>query len=228
MLFNNSYPSPANVKIYIGGVYIDDAFRVDWQAQNPKTPMYSWADSQYRAVAQGREIVSGRLLINYRFPGYLLEAMRNNRQIMTPTEAATAADLKTAVDAMHYGSAAERIDALMIANEKVGGKDLRYYEAALKAINTPMHRDHKKTSYQAGAQPPFDIKITYGDVEKTHTSKTLVDCHITGEAQVISGSATGGGDMSSSGSPIYETYSFFCRSIEEAHEQGIAIPSSNT
>lgn len=215
-----NYPTPSNVKLYIGDVYLDDAYRVDWQAQNPKTPLYSWADNKYRAVAQGREIVSGRLIINYRFPGYLIAALEGQ----TGGEPIYYNDIKNAVarnvETMATATTEDRIEALMSAHTKNDdGQDLDILQAALKSINSPnlsTASKNKKTAYQAGAQIPFDIKIIYGDVEGYHLSKTLRDCHITGESQTISGAATGGGDMSSSGSPIYEVYSFFCRSVDES------------
>lgn len=98
------------------------------------------------------------------------------------------------------------------------GQDLKMLESVLKGVNSPRPNSSKskKPAYQAGVAGGFDVKIVYGDVEGYHLSKTLRDCHITGESQTISGSATGGGDMSSSGSPIFEVYSFFCKSVEES------------
>lgn len=215
-----NYPSPSNVKIYIGDIYIDDAFRVDWQAQNPKTPMYSWSDSEFKAVAQGREIVTGRLLINYRFPGYLASAIKRSAQLGPSDPKRQRSRVRENVEQLATGTTDERIQALMDANSKDdNGLDLGMIQAALKSINTPTVLNpgkHKKAPYRAGAVTPFDIKIIYGDAEGYHLTKMLQDCHITGESQTISGAATGGGDMSSSGSPIYEVYSFFCRNVEES------------
>lgn len=215
-----NYPSPSNVKIYIGDVYLDDAFRVDWQAQNPKTPMYSWADSNFRTVAQGREIVTGRLIINYRFPGYLISAIEGR----TGGEPIYYNDIKNAVarnvEAMATATTEDRIEALMSANTKNDdGQDLEMLQAALKSINSPNLSTstlNKKPAYQAGAGNPFHIRISYGDPNGFNIVKILEDCHITGESQTISGAATGGGDMSSSGSPIFEVYSFFCRKVSES------------
>lgn len=215
-----NYPSPSNVKLYIGDVYLDDAFRVDWQAQNPKVPMYSWADVNYRAVAQGREIVSGRLLINYRFPGYLRAAIEGREGGSSIDETTLENVIRENVLEMSSASAHDRIEALMAANAKDdNGYTLSMLESALKSIDSPnikSSRFSNNSAYRAGATKPFNIKIIYGDSEGFHLSKTLTDCHITGESQTISGAATGGGDMSSSGSPIYEVYSFFCREVEES------------
>jgi len=215
-----NYPSPSNVKIYVGDIYLDDAFRVDWQAQNPKTPMYSWADNKYRAVAQGREIVTGRLIVNYRFPGYLMSALEGQSGGRPVHYNDIKNKVAENVETIATASVEDRIAALMAANSKDdNGQDLNMLESALKSVNSPnlgSTSKNKKPAYQAGAQIPFDIKIIYGDVEGYHLSKTLKDCHITGESQTISGAATGGGDMSSSGSPIYEVYSFFCRSVDES------------
>ena len=77
----------------------------------------------------------------------------------------------------------------------------------------------------------FDILVTYGDILKEeHIEVTLKDAYIVGQSQTISASATGGGDVSSSGSPIYEIYSFFAKEIVErsvAPRDNSGSPASN-
>ena len=87
-------------------------------------------------------------------------------------------------------------------------------------------------TYEAYKQKnTFDILVTYGDILKEeHIEVTLKDAYIVGQSQTISASATGGGDVSSSGSPIYEIYSFFAKEIVEklvAPRDNSGSPASN-
>ena len=55
---SDKYYTPCNVGIYIGGYKLSDAFRVDWDARDSKTPLYGWADDTFAAVTNGRKIIT--------------------------------------------------------------------------------------------------------------------------------------------------------------------------
>lgn len=214
-----SYYTPCNVGIYIAGYKISDAFRVDWDAKDSKTPLYGWADDTFSAVTNGRKIITGRLVINYRYPGYLASAISEfNTQKgggrLPKDQAEKQQDLKEFISL----SSTERIKFLA----KVSAKN--YGDNELGELARVPSRGQFKRSL--GTMPDgleaykqkrsFDIFITYGDIEKEdHIETTIKDAYIVGQSQVISASATGGGDVSSSGSPIYEIYSFFAKEIVE-------------
>jgi len=79
MTINTSrfYPSPSTVTYYIGSLWIDDIFRVDFQRKVNYQPIWGYDSRKYDFVAKGKEIVTGNIIINYRYPGYLRAAILN-------------------------------------------------------------------------------------------------------------------------------------------------------
>jgi len=65
------YPTPASVTYYIGDILIDDMYRVDFQRRKTDQPIWGYDSKNFDFVAQGKQIISGNLIINYRYPGYL-------------------------------------------------------------------------------------------------------------------------------------------------------------
>jgi len=212
------YYTPCNVGIYIGGYKVSDAFRVDWDARDSKTPLYGWADETYSAVTNGRKIVTGRLVINYRYPGYLSAAITEFRKNQTPINRAEAINANDLFNQAREKNSVERVKFLaQIAAKNYG--DNRLGDFAKNFSGSSIDFGNGLTDYGLEAykvKSTFDILVTYGDVEKENHIETLLkDAYIVGQSQTISASATGGGDVSSSGSPIYEIYSFFAKEIVE-------------
>ena len=50
---------------------VDDMYRVDFQRRISHQPIYGYDDTQFAFVAQGKELVTGNMIINFRYPGYL-------------------------------------------------------------------------------------------------------------------------------------------------------------
>lgn len=67
----DSYWGPAQVRLYVDGVWADDACAIQYMIQDNKVPKYGYSDKYYRTVAQGQTLVTGMLSINFRFNGYL-------------------------------------------------------------------------------------------------------------------------------------------------------------
>jgi len=57
------YYSPCQASVYIGDVWIDDAADIQWEVRDEKTPIYGFADYDFRATLRGRSVVSGVLVI---------------------------------------------------------------------------------------------------------------------------------------------------------------------
>lgn len=214
----DKYYTPCNVGIYIGGYKVSDAFRVDWDARDSKTPLYGWADETYSAVTNGRKIVTGRLVINYKYPGYLSRAITEFTRGQNPINAAAVVKANDEFNQLREKSSEERVKFLaQLAAKNYGDDRLGGYwnNGSIQLEGEPL------TQFFAGIEAykqksTFDILVTYGDILKEqHIEVTLKDAYIVGQSQTISASATGGGDVSSSGSPIYEIYSFFAKEIVE-------------
>lgn len=77
------YPTPSTCTYtlhkpnkYSGGhggeaMVVDDMYRVDFQRRVSHQPIYGYDDTQFGFVAQGKELVTGNMIINFRYPGYL-------------------------------------------------------------------------------------------------------------------------------------------------------------
>ena len=70
-MYYGDYPTPGDVKVFIAGSWIDDAYRVDFDNKNQKTPLRGYHQKHYALVADGYRIVVGNILVHYRYPGYL-------------------------------------------------------------------------------------------------------------------------------------------------------------
>lgn len=217
----NKYYTPCNVGIYIGGYKLSEAFRVDWDARDSKTPLYGWADETYSAVTNGRKIVTGRLVINYKYPGYLSAAIAEFTRGQNPINEAEIVKANDEFDQLRGKSSEERVKFLAQLAAKNYGDD-RLGTTTKDPFMSPNYDPNNfgnfgNYSVEAYKQKrTFDILVTYGDILKEeHIEVTLKDAYIVGQSQTISASATGGGDVSSSGSPIYEIYSFFAKEILE-------------
>lgn len=205
---SDSYYTPCNVGIYIGGYKLSDAFRVDWDARDSKTPLYGWADDTFSAVSNGRKIITGRLVINYKYSGYLTTAIDQFTRNQNPID-----DRKEVSEMQEFLSldGVGRVKWLAQVAAKNYGDD--------RLSGTAKARGDYFSSLAIEAykqKRTFDILVAYGDIAmEEHIETTIKDAYIVGQSQVISASATGGGDVSSSGSPIYEIYSFFAKEILE-------------
>lgn len=244
---SDGYYTPCNVGIYIGGYKISDAFRVDWDCRDSKTPLYGWADDKYRAITKGRKIITGRIVINYTHPDYLVNAINrhhivlNNEQyagsrepgynyaeeenMMAYLEKSGTERVKFLADLagknygyLSYSLARRAIVADFLDNSELpdphsvktlnSGRVTHYYK------DHPTVKPHIRNNQPYESERTFDILVTYGDsMTEDHIETIIKDAYIVGQSQAISASATGGGDVSSSGSPIYEIYSFFAKEI---------------
>jgi len=71
------YFSPCQISLYVGDIWIDDMADIQYEVRDEKLPVYGFADQYYRATLRGRTIVTGVLVINFRFKGYLSNAIYN-------------------------------------------------------------------------------------------------------------------------------------------------------
>jgi len=71
------YPTPGDVKIYIGTNYVDDAYRVDYDERNNKVPLVGYHQKHFVQVADGKVMIVGNIIIHFRFPGYLTYAIKS-------------------------------------------------------------------------------------------------------------------------------------------------------
>jgi hypothetical protein len=83
MAVERTYPTPSTCSYAIhmtnpngvspGGEHydVDDMYRVDFQRRISRQPIYGYDDKKFGFVAEGKELVTGNIIINFRYPGYL-------------------------------------------------------------------------------------------------------------------------------------------------------------
>jgi len=71
------YPTPSTVNWYIRDMHIDDMYRVDFQRRRSDQPIWGYDSEYFDFVAKGKQIIVGNIILNYRYPGYLRNAILN-------------------------------------------------------------------------------------------------------------------------------------------------------
>lgn len=230
-----SYPSPAEVKIFIDGNWVDDAYRVDYAISTPRTPLYDYTSRFYKHLADGHTTVQGQLIINFRFPGYLQAAL-DNKLFRDPRVLKALEDAGDMYRDLAVGTAEDKLRTLM--EMKAQGSLKPAKQVSQSVWGTGPHavpgvsldasaRTHKNVLSQQDIDR-FDLEIWYGG-EEANYSHAIRDCVIIGESQVISAAAMAGGDLSASSLPIFEVYSFFAKRVESRiHDKSVLYERSTT
>jgi len=77
MVNTRTYPTPSTTKYYIsqsggGDLHlVDDMYRVDFQRRVSHQPVYGYNSRRFDFVSQGKELTTGNIVINFRYPAYL-------------------------------------------------------------------------------------------------------------------------------------------------------------
>lgn len=69
------YPTAGDARVYINEFWIDDTLRVDYSIDHPKIPMWGYHQKYTADVAAGKVLVTGNMMIHFRYPGYLMYAI---------------------------------------------------------------------------------------------------------------------------------------------------------
>jgi hypothetical protein len=79
---NRIYYTPAQVTVFLNSYLIDDACAIAYDAIDNWLPMWGHNDRVYRTLAQGTTIVTGDLIVRFRYHGYLKRAITAVTDIM--------------------------------------------------------------------------------------------------------------------------------------------------
>lgn len=74
--YPQDYFTGAQVRIYIGSIWVDDIATISYTTSHSKTPLYGYADHQFRAVAKGQFLVRGSFTIAFKEVGYLYQIIQ--------------------------------------------------------------------------------------------------------------------------------------------------------
>lgn len=237
MVVNNTrfYPSPSVVTYYIKDVWIDDIFRVDFQRKVNYQPIWGYDSRKYDFVTKGKELVTGNIVINYRYPGYLRAAIKRaqiidegttsivDKQLSNqPTDVDDPAFIHT-LDSLTLEQKAALVgNKLLFASDAKGlGKNQALIDILKSTLRNNYGSDPQEDMLHSLDSPlsetdimPFDLRLQYGFPNSNGTySRIIKNCILIGESETISASAGVSSDMSSSAQPILEVYSFFAREI---------------
>jgi hypothetical protein len=207
---SSDYPSPADVKLYIGGAWLDDAYRVDYNVSTSRTPLYDYTSKFFKDVAEGHTIIQGQLIINFRFPNYLKYAISNTLERDPQVNKAMNESFEI-YQMMTQGTPQKKLQNLLELKKRGAIKPAKQVMAMVNG--STQIPDSTNLPISQSSMTSFDIRIGYGGDNAKHIA-VLKNCIITGEGQVISAAAIAGGDLSSSSLPIFEIYNFFAKKIE--------------
>lgn len=73
------YPTPSSTTYYINEFLIDDMYRVDFNRRVQHQPIWGYDSKKWDFVAKGKEMVTGNLILNFRYPGYLRNVVLANQ-----------------------------------------------------------------------------------------------------------------------------------------------------
>lgn len=227
-----SYPTPSQVGIYIGPYHVDDAYSVEWQLTDTSSPMFTYFNKYWVNVAKGKQIISGNIGINFRYPGYLATAIRAARKrAEIPEDIIEKTKTKSGfidnyLSEMRDGTASERLDLLIQAAE--GGDEVLRKMSALAYAAQNFSDDFSSVGgkymenyvdvFEEQRQwndkiVPVDIWTHYGNTNEIHIAEVLEDVVFTGKSKQNQAGASPSGGLSASGINIIEVYSFFAKDV---------------
>ena len=214
-----NYPTPAQVSVFVGNIWVDDAYRIEVRDQNQLIPLYGYADREFTAVAQGKRIVQGSLIINYRYPEYLLAAIDGQGHKKVEMESAIAL-----AHALSNADITERIAILEQARMNGVGKEMRevfvtkYLSQDSLVLLGSQNDKFLPSTMQLDPARDINLRIFFDMPERARYYTSIEGVRFVGRAMTVSNAASGG-DASSSGQPLYEIYTFFARHIENRKVQ---------
>jgi hypothetical protein len=219
-IFGSEYFSNADVKIYIGDIWIDDATAISLQLQEEVMPIYGYNSFTFDTVARGKRLVQGGITINFTTGGYLHQIIENAEAIFYALETG---EQKGLVKPEYYQNM--KLDEIL---RKLGKNS---FEEIADDYEKAIWGDEDKTESLNYANKPyfrqnglgFDIRIQYGAVsestgyvqdkfylsEKKEKPNTTVD--------IINGVQLNGMSKeittANQGAPILEYYNFIARDL---------------
>src|SRR5688572_11140905 len=79
MPLKNHYPTPSSVQYYMSDALIDDIYRIDFKRAINRQPVYGYDSRRFDFVVDGKELITGNIIINFRYPGYLRNIIMDMR-----------------------------------------------------------------------------------------------------------------------------------------------------
>jgi hypothetical protein len=222
-IFNEDYFSGADVHLYFGNIWVDEAVSLNFQLQESVLPIFGYNSYTFDAISRGQRIVQGSFAINFKSVGYLQTILLNANAIEYAVAQAEQSGTIKPEDFQQY-----KLDEILQLAGKTGFDEIAdEYEKALWGVqeDTNSILSYGNRPYFPQTQYGFDIKVNYGAVSESMrpeiqnyptTSYQGVKPMLTVETLngvQLTGMVKQGIGTSSDGAPITEHYSFMARDL---------------
>lgn len=163
------YPTASTVAVFVNGLHIDQAYQIQYKESANKIPIYGYNDHKFTKVVKGRQAVSGALVLNFVFPGYLNMVLDKQRQVKNKAPAALY-NAGVADSVISEESLEENIAVLLRTelppNTDAASRTARA-EYIAELISKPKTREKTKSSLlsfftQGSIDPNTNLKIPFG------------------------------------------------------------------
>ncbi|PVC75071.1 hypothetical protein C2I27_04075 [Priestia megaterium] len=220
-IFSSEYFSNADVKLYFGDIWIDDATSIAIQLQEDLMPIYGYNSYTFDAIARGKRLVQGQFSINFTTVGYLHEIVANAHAIFYALEQGE----KNGIIKPEYYQNLKLGEIMQRLGKESFDQVADEYEKAIWGANDDKEEQlsYADRPYFRQDQLGFDIRIQYGAVTeatgyvqgKFYQSVKEESPNMT--VDVINGVQLSGMSKqiatSDQGAPIQESYSFIARDL---------------
>ena len=208
------YPTPAQIVVQIGDVWVDDALRIEFNDTAGKIPLYGYNEIRPSAFTDGRAYVAGSLAINYRFPGYLEHAAGEISDDDDKNKYKYRLDeMVQWVSRIRNATVSERIN--MLEEARLAGNLDKMGKAMEIAIRGTPPNNSIPCIINRSAADGFTLRIYFDTPDTSIYYRAIEGVRFTGVQMVANNSAGAGGDMSSSGRPLLEVYTFLATRVHD-------------
>ena len=220
-LFGSEYFSAADVKIFFGDIWVDEAVALGFQLQEEVMPIYGYNSYTYDSIARGKRLLSGSFSINFTTIGYLQQILENANAIFYALEQGE----KSGVLSPKYYEEMKLSEILTKLGKSSFDQIADEYEKAIWGIDESANDslNYADQSYFRQDDLGFDIRIQYGAVSQSANyvdgkfyASTKTEAPNT-TVEVINGVQLTGYNKNIStqdqGAPLMEMYSFIARDL---------------
>lgn len=226
------YPTASTVAVFVNGLHVDQAYRIDYKDNIPKTPLYGYNEYEFNQITRGKGYVQGMLIINFTVPFYLstvlagkttpfIPRLYNSKTSDSSTDQALDASIKQSIlidlppnsTTDSRNARAEYIAGLLSKKDPQLKEKIKssLYDTFTDNKNTTVKNP---TEYQKDINNPLvyplDSNVTldvyYTDPKDSAWFIRFNDVHFYDVTQQISQAGAEG-----SSEPLYEIYSFLAK-----------------
>lgn len=156
------YPTPSTTTYYINEFLIDDMYRVDFTRRVQHQPIWGYDSKKWDFVAKGKELVTGNLILNFRYPGYLRNVVLANQLRDQQLDDFLKAKLGS------FGT--ETVEGVKTNNFLTNSDfdNVNTVEAKMKVISDIMAGDLSRSEVAARTKPSELVKALKANLEKRY------------------------------------------------------------